>query len=370
MKRFLRCALSVLLLILICGYRPAFACGESASCCAAQAVTTSESTSDVTDALDILGVGAKTSKPVCQVYLGGQCIGLTIDGEGVTVIGLNEFVGENGKLCCPAVASGLQINDVIIALDGKKIYNSAKLSQIAVSSNGRSLSVDYLRDGEACKTTITPQKDFAEGAYRLGLWTRDSSGGIGTLTYVKKDLSFGSLGHPVCDANGNIVECSKGGVFSCVPDGVLKGKRGAAGELRGKIDFDMRLGCLSTNCQYGMYGQFSALPSFCSRLIDVAQPDDVVPGNAEIYCTLPDAETQSYKVEIVKASYQKSCREKGLVVRITDERLLNVTGGIVQGMSGSPIVQNGKLVGAVTHVFVNDPTRGYGIYAKWMVEQR
>lgn len=321
------------------------------------------------DALDILGVGAKKNKDICQVYLGGQALGLTIDGDGVTVIGLNEFVGDDGKLCCPALKAGLQINDVIVGLDGKKIYNSSKLSQIAVASSGKTLVVNYIRDGEAKTAEIVPQKDLASGSYRLGLWTRDSSGGIGTLTYVKKDLTFGSLGHPVCDSDGVITQCNRGGVYVCEPNDVLKGRRGAAGELRGQIDFERRLGCLNKNCKYGMYGQFTSLPSFCQQTIGVAEPTDVTPGSAEIFCTLPNLPTQSYKIEIVKTSYQNSCDEKGMVVHVVDERLLDVTGGIVQGMSGSPIVQNGRLVGAITHVFVNDPTRGYGIYAKWMLEQ-
>lgn len=313
--------------------------------------------------------GTSSSKKIDeQVYLGGYPLGITIDGEGVTVIGLNEFLAQNGKLCCPAMDAGMEINDVVVELDGKKIYSSAKLSEISALSRGKKLKVKFLRNGEIKETTIEPVKDLNAGQYRLGLWTRDSSSGIGTLTYVRKNLRFGSLGHPICDAKGNIVECKNGGVFKCSIDGVVKGKKGAAGELRGNFSFDNRLGVLYLNNKYGAFGTFNTLPKYCGELISVADVSEVHPGRAEIWCTLDGSERKSYKIEIVKAAMQNSANDRGMVVHVTDSELLEKTGGIVQGMSGSPIVQDGKLVGAVTHVFVNDPTRGYGIYAKWMLE--
>lgn len=302
-----------------------------------------------------------------QVYLGGYPLGITIDGDGVTVIGLNEFFNEQGQLCCPALAAGLQINDVVVELAGKKIYSSAKLAEIAAFSQGRQLSTKFLRNGQVHTCNIVPQRDLAAGQFRLGLWTRDSSGGIGTLTYVRKNLNFGSLGHPICNAEG-IVQCKNGGVFGCTINGVEKGKKGAAGELKGAFSFEKRLGNLYCNNKFGAFGTFASLPEFCKELVDVAEIAEVVPGKAEIYCTLEGTQRQKYTVEIVKAVRQTSKADKGLVLHVTDKALLEKSGGIVQGMSGSPIVQNGKLVGAVTHVFVNDPTRGYGVYAKWMLQ--
>lgn len=303
-----------------------------------------------------------------KVYLGGYPLGITLDGDGVTVIGLNEFFNADGNLCCPALKAGLEINDVILELDGHKIYNSAKLAEIAGYSQGKTLSIKYLRNGETLSSQITPERDLAAGQYRLGLWTRDSSGGIGTLTYVRKNLKFGSLGHPITDSDGNIVECRNGGVFNCTINGIEKGRRGAAGELKGGFSFEKRIGNLYLNNKYGAFGTFTTLPSYCKTLVEVADISEVVPGKAEILCTLDDNTCQSYGIEIIKAQKQTSKGDKGMVIHVTDNRLLKKTGGIVQGMSGSPIVQNGKLVGAVTHVFVNDPTRGYGIYAKWMLE--
>lgn len=326
------------------------------------------SDSDFWDDFTELFVGAASSKIDEKVYLGGYPLGITIDGDGVTVIGLNEFFNADGTLCCPALLAGLEINDVVVELDGKKIYNSAKLSEIASQSQGRELKIKYIREGVFYDSKITPQRDLTAGNYRLGLWTRDSSSGIGTLTYVRKNLHFGSLGHPISDAEGNIVECKNGGVFKCTINGIEKGRRGAAGELKGSFSFEKRLGNLYSNNKYGAFGTYNTLPAFCTTLIDVADISEVTPGKAEIYCTLDDNTRQAYEIEIVKASRQTSKGDRGMVIHVTDSRLLEKTGGIVQGMSGSPIVQNGKLVGAVTHVFVNDPTRGYGIYAKWMLE--
>ncbi len=325
---------------------------------------------EIGDFLDDIGdlfSGNSVAKIDEEVYLGGYPLGITIDGDGVTVIGLNEFIGEDGKLCCPALEAGIELNDVIVELDGRKIYGSAKLSEIATQSEGRKLNVKFLRDGIIKESAIVPQKDLTAGLYRLGLWTRDSSSGIGTLTYVRKNLNFGSLGHPICDPKGTIISCKNGGVFGCTIDGIEKGQKGAAGELKGSFCFDKRIGNIYSNNKYGAFGSFNSVPKFCGELISVADISEVRPGKAKIYCTLDDNERKSYDIEIVKAVSQSSRDDKGLVLHVTDKALLEKTGGIVQGMSGSPIVQNGKLVGAVTHVFVNDPTRGYGMYAKWML---
>lgn len=297
-----------------------------------------------------LFVGQAQTKIDEEVYLGGYPLGITIDGDGVTVIGLNEFIGEDGKLCCPALLSELEINDVIVELDGHKIYGSARLTEISSQSDGKTLKIKYLREGVLKETEITPQKDLAAGQYRLGLWTRDSSSGIGTLTYVRKNLNFGSLGHPICDAKGAVISCKNGGVFGCTIDGIEKGQKGAAGELKGGFCFDKRIGNLYSNNKFGAFGTFNTLPQFCTETIRVADIGEIKPGKAQIFCTLDDNVRRAYDIEIVKAVSQSSRDDKGMVLHVTDKTLLEKTGGIVQGMSGSPIVQNGKLCGAVTHV--------------------
>lgn len=360
-------ALLVFSMLLPLAFASVEQCFGKADACASGVFDASDFFDDVAD----LFVGANSSEKIDeQVYLGGYPLGLTIDGDGVTVIGLNEFFNTDGNLCCPSLVAGLEINDVILELDGRKIHNSSKLSEIASKSQGKSITLKYVRDGEQKETQIRAQKDLASDRYRLGLWTKDSSGGVGTLTYVRKNLSFGSLGHPITSPEGEIVSCKNGGVFNCTVNGVEKGRKGAAGELKGSFSYEKRIGNLSTNNRFGAFGSFSSVPSFCkeSDLVPVADVSEVVPGKAEIFCTLDDNVRKSYQIEIVKTTRQSTPADKGLVIHVTDPVLLEKTGGIVQGMSGSPIVQNGKLVGAVTHVFVNDPTRGYGIYAKWMLE--
>ena len=327
-----------------------------------------ETDGNILDDIGNLFIGASSSSKINEkVYLGGYPLGITIDGDGVTVIGLNEFVSEDGSLSCPAMEAGLEINDVVIELDGRSIYGSAKLAEIASKSNGKALDVKYIRDGEVRMTKIRPQKDFTTKQYRLGLWSKDSSSGIGTLTYVRTNLNFGSLGHPITDTKGNIIECKNGGVFKCSIDGVEKGRKGAAGELKGSFNFENRIGNIYANNKFGAFGTFNTLPKYCTETISVADINEVRPGKAQIYCTLDGDSREVYDIEIVKAVPQTAKDDRGMVIHITDPVLLEKTGGIVQGMSGSPIVQNGKVVGAVSHVFVNDPTRGYGMYAKWML---
>lgn len=333
-----------------------------------QTCVSGEFDGNLLDDIGNLFTGANaTSKIDEKVYLGGYPLGLTIDGDGVTVIGLNEFVSADGSLCCPAMDAGLEINDKVIELDGKSVYGSAKLAEIAGKSNGRALNVKYLRGGTLYESKIVPKQDFTTKQYRLGLWSKDSSSGIGTLTYVRSNLNFGSLGHPITDPKGNIVECKNGGVFKCSIDGVEKGRKGSAGELKGGFNFENRIGNIYANNKFGAFGAFNALPKYCTEQIAVADIGEIKPGKAQIYCTLEGNSRECFDIEIVKAVPQTSRDDRGMVVHVTDARLLEKTGGIVQGMSGSPIVQNGKLVGAVTHVFVNDPTRGYGMYAKWML---
>ncbi len=365
MKRFVTALLSVIfvfaLFALVLPSETALAyCGGSGEC--------ETATPSIYDKLnDLFFPGESSCNINEQVYLGGYPIGITIDGNGVTVIGLNEFFDESGLLCCPALDAGIEINDTIVELDGKKIYNSAKLTEIAAASDGKPVKVKYLRDEKIEETEIVPRRDITGRQFRLGLWTRDTSSGVGTLTYVRKNLQFGSLGHPICDNKGNIVQCKNGGIFKCTINGIVKGQKGAAGELKGGFSFENRIGTLYANNKFGAFGNFTALPSFCKDSVSVASVGEVKPGKAVIYSTLDDNERKSYDIEIVKVTQQTSRDDKGMVIRVTDKELLAKTGGIVQGMSGSPIVQNGKLVGAVTHVFVNDPTRGYGMFAQWML---
>ena len=209
--------------------------------------------------------------------------------------------------------------------------------------------------------------------YKLGLWIRDNAAGVGTLTFIRKDnMRFGALGHPVCDIDtGACLPVKSGNIFKCNIVGYRKGEKGKAGELKGLfLRNGSILGALDENNGYGVYGNFGneALEAYKNELVEVASRNEVKSGKAKIRCTIDGTVPKDYDIEIVKTYFQDSKSNKSMFIRVTDKELLSKTGGIVQGMSGSPIIQNGKLVGAVTHVFVSDPTKGYGIYADWMID--
>ena len=209
--------------------------------------------------------------------------------------------------------------------------------------------------------------------YRLGLWIRDNAAGVGTLTYVRQDnFRFGALGHPVCDIDtGKIMPVSGGNIYKCSIVGFNKGVRGNPGELRGLfLKSGVSVGELDNNNNFGVYGKINEeyVKAMGVEPMMVGFRDSVKTGKAKILSTIDGGKPEEYEIEIIKLNYQSESDKKSMVLRITDERLLNSTGGIVQGMSGSPIIQNGKLVGAVTHVFVSDPTKGFGVYIDWMID--
>lgn len=303
-----------------------------------------------------------------QVYLCGFPVGITIDGNGVSIIGLNEFVSPEGVVS-PARSAGMCIGDLITAIDGIKINNVNTLTRIVNESQGKELTVEYIREGQTYTVKMTPKQDVLSKNYKLGLWARDSSSGIGTLTYIRKNLQFGCLGHPILSQDKQIVKVGNGTIYECEINGVVKGEKGQAGELKGVFDINKPVGSIYVNNSYGVYGNINKIPSnMQTKLYNVATVYETTPGKAQIMCTVNGDFPELFDIEIVRVFAQSSISDKGLVIRITDPGLLELTGGIVQGMSGSPIIQNGKFVGAVTHVFVNDPTKGYGILAQWMLE--
>ena len=306
-----------------------------------------------------------------QVFLGGQAIGMSFDKEGAVVIGLNEFLSNEG-LVSPAMESDIAIGDVIIEIDGKKICNSSELTEILQTIGERTVSIKCMRGSVLEEKTVTLKYDIISKTYKLGLWVKDAGSGIGTVSFILQNGKFASLGHPVIDSKtGKIIQANGGGIYTCKILSIQKGVKGSAGELRGVIDGQNKIGEIYQNNNFGVYGKFYESQTqldYKQRSIEIASTDEVVPGKATIVCTLEKGEPKEYEIEIIKPSAQNNVQEKGLIIRITDKRLIDLCGGIVQGMSGSPIIQNNKLVGAVTHVFVNDPTKGYGIYSEWMLE--
>ncbi len=298
------------------------------------------------------------------VYLGGYPLGFTIMCKGVIVVAVsNELIGD------------IKEGDVITKIEDIEISSVSEILSLINSSEykGKELSVELVRDDKTITTKITPIYDETQKFYKLGLWVRDNAAGVGTLTYIRQDsYRFGALGHPVCDIDtGSLLPAKNGNIFKCNIVGYKKGVRGDAGELKGLfLRNSSVLGNLDANNEYGVYGNFDKdfISNLDTPVVEVARRDEVKSGKAKIRCTINGTAPKEYDIEIVKTYFQSSKANKSMFIRVTDEELLATTGGIVQGMSGSPIIQNGKLVGAVTHVFVSDPTKGYGIYAEWMID--
>lgn len=298
------------------------------------------------------------------VALGGELIGLTLRTKGILVVGVESF-SSGGTAVSPADSAGLKIGDAIVSVNGKELTdNSSFLSQIE-ECGGQDMIIEYIRNNRSGTATLKPEKSDLTGQYKCGLWIRDCTNGIGTLTYTDiKRGSIASLGHAIYDVDTNdVLPAAEGEFRTATLIGVTKGSNGTAGELKGVIG-NTTLGTLTVNCEGGVYGDLLLTPS-TGVLTPVAMPDEVLIGPAQIVATVEDGEKAYYDVTVEKINYGENYRN--LVVKVTDEELLAVTGGIVQGMSGSPIVQNGMLIGAVTHVFLNDPQKGYGIFADNML---
>lgn len=296
----------------------------------------------------IFSVSASTS-----VYLGGMPAGFTIQTRGAYVMGIGEILSDNG-LVSPAKDAGVEIGDVLLTIDGKEI-NSAKDVEKAIENGGDKL-VGIRREGESFYKTIKPAKDPL-GKYRLGLFLRDTINGIGTITYINNNV-LASLGHPVLDERNELVEVKNGTICQSCVTGVTLGKRGVPGALHGTLFHTKNIATIIKNSVYGVFATVNN-KSFLNGLKKVETGSAKI-GNATILTTISGNEPKEYEISIVKADLDDNTN-KGLVIKITDEYLLKQTGGIVQGMSGSPIIQDGRLVGAVTHVFINDPTRGFGV---------
>ena len=219
---------------------------------------------------------------------------------------------------------------------------------------------------------VTPEYDVIQQKYKLGLWVRNSASGVGTLTYVKQsDFRFGAVGHPIVDNSlGENFEVESGNIYKCSLLGIKKGEKNNPGEIRSSINLsDDAIGFADTNCKYGVYGNILNKGFIdADKTATLGGRLSVQLGDAKILCALDNEGVKAYDIKIIKANKQNDPDEKSMIIKVTDKELLKKTGGIIQGMSGSPIIQNGKLVGAVTHVFLNDPTRGYGVYVDWMLD--
>lgn len=294
------------------------------------------------------------------LYLGGFPAGFVLNTKTVEVIGVCDIVTDDG-VRSPAREAGIKTGDVIDRINGEEVNASSDINGI-LARDYKKYEVEVLRGGETLKIEVNPAKEMSSGGKRLGVLVKDSINGIGTVTYVDvANRKFASLGHPVSDTNNDVIEINGGTIYGSLIYDVKKGVRGTPGELRGAFENGVVIGSAKVNCPCGVYGNLSENFDYSNLLkISKASIDEVEIGSAYIYTTIYGKEADKYKISVVKVD--KGNRDnRNFVIKIDDERLIDKTGGIVQGMSGSPIVQNGKLIGAVTHVFVNDPTRGYGI---------
>ncbi len=307
-----------------------------------------------------------------RYFAGGETLGFSLQSKGVILIGGNYILSKNG-IERPFENSGLKTGDIITKIDEIEINNSQDISKILENFEGGSIRLTVNRSGEIFEVDICPALDSMTNTYKLGLWVKEDAVGIGTLSFVNATTKrFGSLGHSINDSETNeCIEVSGGNIYTSKILGIKKGKSGKAGELIGTFNRENVIGTVDKNCDYGVYGFVDSVESVTKNKtsVDIGGRLSAKPGKAQILSALDGDEINAYDIEIIKTNFQQSCNEKSMVIRVTDKELIAKTGGIVQGMSGSPIIQDGKLIGAVTHVFVNDATKGFGIYIDWMLEQ-
>ena len=308
-----------------------------------------------------------------EVYVGGNIVGFSLNTDGLVIVGSNAVFTREGSRE-PIVASGLKEGDSIKEIEGNKIETIYDIDKILNSEQyaGKEVAMTVAREGDEFKCSITPALDVFTQKYKLGLWVKNNTSGVGTLTYVKKnDNRFGAVGHSLTDATlGDNYKVAEGDVYLCNLLGIKKGSKNSPGEIRSSMKLsDDAIGVADTNCKYGVYGNILNVNKL--NLIDdycLGGRMSIKPGNAKIFACLDDGGVKAYDIKIIKTNHQNSANDKSIVFRVTDKQLIEKTGGIIQGMSGCPIIQNDKLVGAVTHVFVNDPTKGFGVYVDWMYD--
>ena len=304
---------------------------------------------------------------------GGTSIGVTLHTRGALVVGIASITLSDGQELSPAAAAGIQAGDLIERANGIEIKDADHLRQICNESQDK-VALTIVRGGQKMDVELRPALDRAEGKYRMGMWVRDSTAGVGTLSfYDPASKWYAALGHAITDVDTRQSLTVRDGeiVKSNIVD-IVQGAQGEPGELQGQFDStSLPLGTIESNSQYGIYGHMYDEyfnPLFPGGL-PMAYPEEVRLGPAQLLTTLNDEGIKAYACKVIKINPQERPAPKGMVIEITDPELMRATGGIVQGMSGSPLIQNGKLIGVVTHVFINDPTKGYCMYVQWMQQQ-
>ncbi len=300
---------------------------------------------------------------------GGQPFGIKLRMDGAMVISLGAIDTDKGAVC-PAKEAGLEAGDIITSADGFSVSSGESLSAIIDDSKGAPLTIEYTRSGRENETTLKPVFSEKDDCYAAGMWVRDSLAGVGTVSYYDPaNMTFGGLGHPICDGDtGVCIPIGEGAACPVTISGLVKGAKGSPGMLEGTFLGGEEIGSLTCNNRCGVFGRLSGS---CPRetAIPMAFKQEITPGDGEIICTTQGEKPKRYSVRITDTDLGGSDNTKNMIIEITDKELLRKTGGIVQGMSGSPIIKDGKLIGAVTHVFVDEPSKGYGIFCENMYSQ-
>lgn len=309
-----------------------------------------------------------TEKVEQKVMVSGEVFGIKLYTDGVIVVGIQEVQTDSGKKS-PSGSAGIEVGDIIVAIDGENVYTSDQVQSILGANNGGSFEVKIKRGERYRDYTVTPVYCEREGCYKAGMWVRDSTAGIGTITFYNKQSGiFAALGHQINDIDTKeIMPMLDGEAVKATVSKIEKSTRGTTGSL--ECDFtNQTLGKLLSNTDCGIYGAYAEV-SECAKEYPVAAIQEVKKGKATLISTVEKGQPKEYKIEITHIGFNENNREKNMIVKVTDKDLIDKTGGIVQGMSGSPIIQNGKLVGALTHVIVGNPQKGYAVFAQTMAEE-
>lgn len=306
-----------------------------------------------------------------KVIPSGSLAGIRMSMEGVLVVGYSDVVGQDGNIYKPAEKTNIKPGDRIIKINNVVINDSKDLLNTVITSKNDTLTITYVRDGKTLEENITPILSKEDGMHHIGLWIKEGAVGIGTISfYGTENNRYASLGHGITDVDtGNLIEANNGTITKAQIVSIEKGSKSNPGQIKGEFVQDTVYGNVKLNSETGAYGEYitvNALDKYKEGVF-VASPNEIKEGKATMLSTV-DNEIREYEVEIKKVYKLGSKDNKNMVVKITDENLIEKTGGIVQGMSGSPIIQNNKLIGVLTHVFVNDSTQGYAIFAQTMVE--
>ncbi len=311
--------------------------------------------------------------PKTTVIPVGNIAGIKLYTSGVLVVGMSEIYGVDNKAYKPYENSGIEEGDTIVSVNEDKITSTEDLIEKVNSSNGNEVKIEYIHQEKTVACSIKPAQT-SNNEYKLGLWVRDSAAGVGTVSfYEPSSKTFGALGHGITDIDTEqLIDIASGEFVTTKILNIVKGQVGTPGRIQGTVDNQKNIGTIQKNTKFGIYGtvdNISSLNIDSSNEMEVALRDEIKTGKAKIRCSLENGKIEEYEIQIEKIFKENNYDNKSMLIKITDEKLLDKTGGIIQGMSGSPIIQNGKFVGAVTHVLVNNPTEGYAVFGDIMLKQ-